>query len=153
LNFNESGGATWFQPTTASVRDLFEAFADALLPYSDASMVGGALGAMGAADAWEPEAATLHYGYNAELALRAAAHMALNLAAASRPGNAAAAEATSKFTLIIDPTTPPSSPDLVFGGDRELRLDDARLATSANAGLRSSYVNLFPVQTQPFLVE
>lgn len=130
---------------------LFRAYADGLLPHSWRQ------------NAWMPTGRTLHYGGDPELALRAAAHLTANMAAAYGTGIA-----PSPYTLLLaedfrntvdgDPekypwwtprttgaTSRPRSLDL--NGDPNLPSRLPPNATSLSAGA----VNIWGIKPQPFI--
>jgi hypothetical protein len=133
---------------------LFRAYADALLPHSWRQ------------NAWLAPGATMHYGDSPELALRTAAHLAANMAAAFT-----ADLEHYGYTLLIDnsffndpllldvtkfpfwvarnPAPPPN-----LDRRRSLDLGQARLAPNNNAGtLSARAINIYGVDAQPFITQ
>jgi hypothetical protein len=138
------------QATSVGAEDpgpLFGAYVSALLPHAWRP------------GAWTAARATLHYGGDPELALRAAAHMAVNMAAAysRRPRG---------YTLLIDnslaaPTPDPGLQDQArfpfwvnrdSNEPRRFVLDAGpQVLAPASAGLSARAINIYPVEPQPFL--
>ncbi|MBL8764029.1 MAG: hypothetical protein JNM07_07150 [Phycisphaerae bacterium] len=128
--------------TPADVSRLFNTCADALLPYSEEQ------------NAWQYTAPKyplgyLAYGNDPELALRLAAHTAINLSD-MYDGQGDTSFEPGAFTLVArvgaDTGTTPQFPW------PRLKLPDARLAPSGVA-LQNSMVNVYGVEPQPFLTE
>lgn len=134
--------------------DLFKLYADALLPWSDYP------------GAWtEAELAPLAYAgvlrdaagepFGPELALRIAAHMAVNMADIADDDHT-----PTRRTLLIDSSL--REDFLAIGGQlaglphRLLDLPDARLATDASVlsdttGATGRAINVFGIEAQPFI--
>ncbi|GIK17939.1 MAG: hypothetical protein DYG93_08385 [Leptolyngbya sp. PLA2] len=122
-----------------SVDTLFQHYADALLPYSYLSA------------AWSGTAgySTLFYGHRGpELALRIAAHMAVNMADAYDED-----DSPTVRTLLVDASVRQQIIDDVSGNysPNLLDLGDARLAQGEPVS--SQAINVFGIEVQPFLTE
>jgi hypothetical protein len=152
--------------------DLFGGYADALLPYSDE---------VGSWNSAQLAFATLHYGYDVtgafdrgpELALRLAAHLAVNMADAydDEPDSGVQANRPTVATVLIssdyastldsgseDQKFPWWNNSIVWAGTTEeapkLRLDDTRLAVpTAGDTPVSPAVTVFGIEAQPFITE
>lgn len=151
---------------------LFNGYADGLLPLSSERGTWDKAG--------HPEMLTLHYGHDPELAIRLAAHQAVNLADSrdeddlpSRAtvlidGDFARLDAASAgpfydgYSLSDDPATPPSLLELRnreypwwWGGQR-LRLPSSRLARGIDRSeevTEAPALNVYGVEAQPFIAE
>lgn len=129
------------------LRDLFRAYADALMPFSDV------------ADAWRgrPETSTLFYGHRGPLlAALTAAHMSVNMAD-SFDTNGTPTVSTLLFNndqanvLNNDITQTPAQqlfPGWSLGNG--MYLTDSRAANNA-AGLAFDAINVYGVEVQPFV--
>lgn len=142
-------------PVSAASADpskLFLAYADALLPHSWRT------------NAWLPARWTLHYGYHPEVALRAAAHMAANMAASYERSNE-----PRPYTLLIDESfrtiinNPAQRVDFPWwhhGAPTRHRLDlttadtarAQRLSPSAQS-LSARAINIYGIEAQPFITQ
>ncbi len=143
------------------VQDLFEVYADALLPYSYIPLH------------WRPSVHpaptdTLYYGNRGpELALRTAAHAAVNFVDAYDLSNNQTTEGPTIRTVLIDGSASFRSTNIDNGRDPKypwklLDLDaslsgpgDSRLwdGTPAAGEPTAHAVNIFGVEAQPFIVE
>jgi hypothetical protein len=138
-------------PTIENIRILFNAYADALAPYTNETQY---------AYAWDRSnvrSRGLSYGESAELAVRAAAHLAVNAMDAVDVETVTVggqtydrAEPTRLQLEVVSgaPTDPGFEQTLIVG------LDDARRPAAAE-GLHggSPRLNVFGIEAQPFVIE
>ncbi|HRQ73011.1 MAG TPA: hypothetical protein PLU35_08290 [Phycisphaerales bacterium] len=128
-----------FPGGTPAVGTLFQHYADALLPYSYLS----------AAWSGTPGYSTLFYAHRGpELALRIAAHMAVNKADAYDDD-----DTLTVRTLLVDATIRQQIIDDMSGNysPNLLDLGDSRLAQGEPVSAQA--INVFGVEAQPFLTE
>jgi len=137
------------QPGQEPLRDLYRAYADALLPFSDVQ------------DSWRglPATNTLCYGHRGPmLAAMTAAHMSVNLADSYDVGTGAKI-ATLLFNnervndLNNDISQPPATQLYPgWGLGNGMYLTDSRAATNAS-GLAFDAINIYGVEAQPFITQ
>ncbi len=103
---------------------------------------------LGNSNAWDHTVAAQrvrYYAYDAELVLRAACHMTINLLDAADNGDNPRA-----YTLVTDPTFDPVAPGWPWP---QLRLPDTMLPVDPMLLRSSRAVNVYGIEAQPFLAE